>query len=132
MSDKNNPGNKEETQVIDEMRKEKRILEENKVKVTTLPHTENPLGRKDFHALTKDISLGGMRLLTHIKLFVKTPLKIELTSTKTRKLINIDAEVKWVKEVYEGELFEVGLQYKDTSPTKVLMLLDHIYGKKAK
>lgn len=132
MSENNSQGNSDETRIMDDLRKEKRISEENKVRVTTLPHVDNPLGRKDFHALTKDISLGGMRLITHIKLFVKTPLKIELTSSKTRKLIHIDAEVRWIKEVYEGELYEVGLQYRDTSPAKVLMLLDHIYGKKAK
>jgi hypothetical protein len=38
------------------------------------------------------------------------------------------AEVRWVRELYDREVFEVGLQFADLDPDDEFALMDHIFG----
>ena len=83
-----------------------------------------------FFALTKDISLNGLKIHTDVKLDIDTVLKIEIVLAKSKKLISIIGRVKWVSQLYDGEVFETGVEFIDTPPDRVLSLLDHLYGEK--
>jgi predicted metallo-beta-lactamase superfamily hydrolase len=54
-------------------------------------------------------------------------LSIKLQSSRTRRLIQAAGEVKWVTPISDGQSFEIGLEFVETSARNIMDLLDHIY-----
>ena len=115
---------------MEERRKERRLSEENKVTISVYSKDKSTHVKGNFFALTKDISLNGLKIHTDEKLDLDTVLKIELALAKSKKLIRVIGRVKWVTQLYDGEIFETGVEFIDTPPDRVLSLLDHLYGRK--
>lgn len=115
---------------MDEKRKERRLDEENKVTISVFSKDKSTHAKGNFFALTKDISLNGLKIHTDVKLDTDTVLKIEIALAKSKKLISVIGRVKWVSQLYDGEVFETGVEFVDTPPDRVLSLLDHLYGEK--
>lgn len=115
---------------MEEKRKERRVIEENKVTISVYSQDKSMHVKGNFFALTKDISLNGLKIHTDVKLDIDTVLKIEIALAKSKKLISILGRVRWVSQIYNGEAFETGLEFVDTPPDRVLSLLDHLYGKR--
>lgn len=113
-----------------EKRKEKRLNEENKVTISVLSKDKSAPAKGSFYALTKDISLNGMKLHTDAKLDIGTELKIEMALARSKKLISVIGRVKWASQLYDDEVFEMGVEFVDTPPDRVLTLLEHLYGEK--
>jgi len=111
-------------------RREKRVEEETKVAIRILPEDRYEVDKNVVYALTKDISSGGVKILTDKMLPVDTLLNIELTLTKLRKLVTVKGRVRWVNRLYDDEVFEMGLEFIDTPPESVILLLENIYGSK--
>ena len=117
---------------MEERRKERRLFEENKVTISVFSKDKSTHIKGNFFAFTKDISLNGLKIQTDEKLDIDTVLKIEIALTKSKKLISVIGKVKWVSQIYDGEVFETGIEFIDTPPDRVLSLLDHLYGEKKK
>jgi len=117
---------------MEEKRKERRINEENKVTISVFSKDKSTHAKGNFYALTKDISLNGLKIHTDVELEIDTVLKIEIALAKSKKLISVIGRVKWVNQLYDGEVFETGIEFVDTPPGRVLSLLDHLYGEKKK
>ena len=130
MRKKKEPQEPQKTWPESERRKESRLQEEDKIIVEPLSDISLPSGKKFFNALTKDISPGGVRIITNVLLPVDTLVKIEIALSKRRKLIDVTAKVRWARSVYEEELFEMGLEFIHISPEDKMSLLEHTYGKK--
>lgn len=113
---------------MSEKRKEKRIEEEIKVSIRLLPEDKYQHDKNILYALTKDISSGGVKIVTDKMLPVDTLLKLELTLTKIRKLVEAKARVRWVNRLYDDDVFEMGLEFVDTPSESVMLLLEYIYG----
>ncbi len=113
---------------MSEKRKEKRVEEEIKVAIKLLPEDKYQHDKNIVYALTKDISSGGVKIVTDKMLPIDTLLKIELTLTKMRKLVEANAKVRWVGRLYDDDVFEMGLEFVDTPPESVMLLLEYIYG----
>ena len=113
---------------MSEKRKEKRIKEEIKVAIKLLPEDKYQHNKNVVYALTKDISSGGVKIVTDQMLPIDTILKIELTLAKIRKLIEATAKVRWVNRLYDDDVFEMGLEFIDTPAESVMFLLEYIYG----
>jgi uncharacterized protein (TIGR02266 family) len=113
---------------MSEKRKEKRIEEEIKVAIKLLPEDKYQHDKNIVYALTKDISSGGVKIVTDKLLPVDTTLKIELTLAKMRKLVEATARVRWVNRLYDDDVFEMGLEFVDTPSGSVMLLLEYIYG----
>ena len=111
-------------------RREKRVEEETKVAIRILPENRYAHDKNVVFALTKDISSGGLKILTDKMLPVDTLLSIELTLAKLRKLVTVTGKVRWVKRLYDDDVFEMGLEFIDTPPESVILLLENIYGTK--
>ncbi len=109
-------------------RKEPRRKEENQVALSLSSGEALPDGQKSIQVLTQDISTGGLRVLTDVRLAAHTRMKVRLVLSRTRKVLELEAQVRWVTPVYENELFEVGIEFMDIPPQKALLLLKHIYG----
>ena len=111
-------------------RRENRVAEETKVTIRILPQDKYEHDKNVVYALTKDISSGGIKILTDKMLPVDTPLQIELTLTKLRKLVTVKGKVRWVNRLYDDDVFEMGIEFIDTPPEDVILLLENIYGTK--
>ena len=113
---------------MSEKRKEKRVEDEIKVAIKLLPKEEYQHDKNVMYALTKDISSGGVKIVTDKMLPIDTVLKIELTLAKIRKLVEATARVRWVNRLYDDDVFEMGLEFVDTPAESVMLLLEYIYG----
>jgi len=113
-----------------EKRREKRLEEETKVSIRILPDEEKEIDGNVVYALTKDISSGGLKILTDKMLPVNTLLDIEMTLSKMRKVVSVKGKVRWLQQLYDDDVFEVGLQFVDTPPESIMLLLEYIYGTK--
>lgn len=111
-------------------RRDVRVLEENKVVVSLMTGEVRAGLPTASCSLTRDISMGGVRLMTAATLQVGSRVRLEITLGRSKKRIRAVAEVRWVRDVYGGEVFEAGLQFVDLDPDDEFALMDHIYGSK--
>jgi c-di-GMP-binding flagellar brake protein YcgR len=109
-------------------RKEPRRKEENQVALSLSSGKPLPNGKKSIQVLTQDISTGGLRVLTDVPLAAQSRMVVRLVLSRTRKVLELEGQVRWVTPVYEDDLFEVGIEFRDISPSKALFLLKHVYG----
>jgi hypothetical protein len=114
--------------MVDEKRKEQRKKEENKVLLELFAEEESSRKHIAVNALTHDISLSGARLVCDSSFPIGTPMKIRITLSKTHKIVNLEGQVRWVRDVQDGELFEMGVQFIHSLPNKVMVLLQHLFG----
>jgi len=78
-----------------EKRKDQRVREENQVSLAPLPEHPNPDDPIVCHALTQDISLGGLKVLCPDFVAVNTPVKINLALPQSHRLLNLYGKVRW-------------------------------------
>jgi len=112
-----------------EQRRQKRIAQENKVTVHVLEKQPDAQSIPPFFALTKDLSLEGVKIITENKIPPETLVKVELVLEKTRKIICLTGRVKWARSLYDEEVYELGIEYVDQQPRKIIDLLEHLYRK---
>jgi c-di-GMP-binding flagellar brake protein YcgR len=110
-----------------ENRKDKRIAEENRV-VIEIPGPSPADEPRTVNALTKDISLGGARIVTDRLFEVGNSLRMTLYLSKSKQIVKARADVRWNRMVDDG-LYEMGVEFEHGIPTGVLVLINHLYGK---
>jgi hypothetical protein len=109
-----------------ERRKHKRIIEENRAVIRFIAKGMDSGKKKEIFTLTKDISRGGARLFTDINFSVGTVFKITVVLSKSREIVEFDGKVKWVRNLYDGELFEMGVEFMDELSDSILSLIQHV------
>lgn len=110
-----------------ENRKDKRIAEENRVAIE-LPGASPADEPRIVNALTKDISLGGARIVTDRFFEIGTSLRMTMYLSKSKQIVKARADVRWNRMVEDG-LYEMGVEFEHGIPTGVLVLINHLYGK---
>jgi len=110
-----------------ENRKDKRLAEENRVAIE-LPGALNSPEPRIINALTKDISLGGARIVTDKLFEVGSSLRMTLYLSKSKQVTKVRADVRWNRMIEDG-LYEIGVEFEHGIPTGVLVLINHLYGK---
>ncbi|HUU36820.1 MAG TPA: PilZ domain-containing protein [Candidatus Desulfaltia sp.] len=113
-----------------ERRQESRVNEEDKVVIELLTNGQTPEDKSIINALSKDISPGGVRIMTNTLLPVNTLLKIEIVLSNRRRRLHTMGVVRWARSVYEEELYEMGIQFSRISPEDKMLLLEHTYRKR--
>ena len=106
-----------------EKRKDQRIREEKKVVIEFYPRGNDSHPKNVTYALTRDVSEGGVRVLTDRYFPVGTLLKITLSLSRSRQIVNVVAKVKWVKNFHTSDLFEMGIEYVHEIPESVLSMI---------
>ena len=114
-----------------EKRKDKRFKEEKKVVIEFYPGEKELRPKNVTYALTRDVSEGGVRLLTDRYFAVGTLLKITLSSPRTKKIVNVVAKVKWVQNFYSSDLYEMGIEFMHEIPESVKTMMSDHRGKNA-
>lgn len=110
-----------------ERRKDQRKSEETRVLIETLP-TPGSSKSQTFYALTQDVSLGGARIRTDKYFPVGTRLRVSLTLSRIREIIRLDAEVRWISPLFEGELYDMGVEFDHKVHGDIMTLIRHIFG----
>jgi hypothetical protein len=110
-------------------RKDQRLREEKKVVIEFYPGGKDSRPKNVTYALTRDVSDGGVRLLTDKYFPVGTLLKITLSLSRTKKIANVVAEVKWVQNFQTSDLFEMGIEYMHEIPDAVKTMMCAHHGK---
>lgn len=113
---------------MDERRKEKRFQQENKVFIQTEIGKNDSDSDSEFDALTHDICLGGARILTKNQYSTGTTLRVQIDLSHSHRILSVDAEVRWVRELEESDLYEIGVEFQHEIPKTVLFLIAHLYG----
>jgi len=114
---------------MDNKREAKRLREENKLFFEIVSSPKQFEHKKVFYTFTKDISLKGISIRTDTFLPIGTIVVIKINLQKFSKMIELKAQVRWVKSVFEDEVFKVGLEFIDTAPDVIQRLIENIYGK---
>jgi c-di-GMP-binding flagellar brake protein YcgR len=108
-------------------RRENRLQEEDKVSIEILSDVDLPGGMRTINALTRDISPGGVRIMTNAGLPVGTRIRMEIVLSKRRKLLQVVGLVRWSRSVYEDAFFEMGVEFTEIAPEDKMTLLEHAY-----
>jgi hypothetical protein len=127
IADRNGAQGPERERVMRENRKDKRLTEENRVAIE-LPGVPSSPDPRVINALTKDISLGGARIVTDRLFEVGSSLRMTLYLSKSKQVTKVRVNVRWVRMIEDG-LYEIGVEFEHGIPTGVLVLINHLYGK---
>ncbi len=111
-------------------RRDVRLIEENKVVLSLMTGEVRSGVPGTYHSLTRDLSMGGLRIMTSAPIEAGTRVRVDLTLGRPRKRIRAVAEVRWVRDLYAGEVYEAGLEFVGLDPDAELALMDHIFGLK--
>jgi c-di-GMP-binding flagellar brake protein YcgR len=108
-----------------ERRKRNRFVERNEVLLRTAVDKYQGAG---IAAHTYDLSTGGARIVTSKSYPVGTAIRVRLNLNGTDQFINLDGEVKWIKQRDNQGLYEIGVEFQRLTSQSVLALIRHLYG----
>ena len=103
-----------------ERRKFVRIRQQDIVNYTVLSQFKNRI------KLTQDLSPRGARFISDNFIPVDAILKLEIKLMDTPRMINAVARVAWIKEIFDDESFEVGVEFMDISKEDSRFLNEHL------
>lgn len=81
---------------------------------------------KSRRKLTQDLSLGGARFISDNFIPIHAILKLEIKLMDTPRMINAVARVAWIREIFDDENFEVGLEFIDVDKEDLRFLNEHL------
>ncbi len=111
-------------------REEIRLKEEHKLTFVIISEDKNPIDDNSYLAFTENVSSGGIRIITNRLLVKGMLLSIELSIGRKNKVVNLIGRVQWMRHLYDGELFSVGVKFEDTPPENIMALMEYIFKKK--
>ena len=109
-------------------RRDKRFIEENKAVIEWAQY-KDPEHDNKIYAFTQDISLGGTKVLTNINFPIDTVIMISLTLSRSRQIIKVAANVRWVEPVINEDLYKIGLEFLHDFSQPLTDLMRHLFGK---
>lgn len=110
-----------------ERRKEPRREEELPVELEIISNDTSLGPTRILYAQIKDISAGGVKILTSVYIPLDTPVKIKITLLKLGETIGPTGKVVWGNRLEDRELYEMGIQFENTQPDVLCTLLEYIY-----
>lgn len=113
---------------MSEKRKEKRFNQKNPVCIRTNPESCESETKGDFDSMTHDICLGGARIITKNLYPSGTILRMRIDLARTKRIISVDAKVRWGGPLEGSDEFEMGVEFQHELPKTVLLLIAHLYG----
>ncbi|MBN1223542.1 MAG: PilZ domain-containing protein [Candidatus Aminicenantes bacterium] len=99
-----------------ERRQASRYDQEHKVAFGILNNEDSPQQKKIARSLTKNISSAGVMIHSDVFLPVGEMLTVELSLNGSLEVITLVGRVRWIKNVFQDELFAVGLEFVDVPP----------------
>ncbi|MGD8538921.1 MAG: PilZ domain-containing protein [Candidatus Aminicenantes bacterium] len=106
-----------------EKRKNERTKEEKKVVIEFYPEGKDQRPKNVTYALTRDVSEGGLRLLSDRYFSVGTLLKITLSLSHKKPIVNVVAKVIWVQNFHTSDIYEMGIEFMHEIPESVKTMM---------
>ncbi|NTU51759.1 MAG: PilZ domain-containing protein [Candidatus Aminicenantes bacterium] len=104
-------------------RRDRRFKQWNKTKATPITDPRNSRDHRPVEVFTHDISIGGARLHAGEPFGAGTLLRLEIELVRTGEVLRVEGLVKWCEREKEGDVFEMGVEFKHTSMATVLSLM---------
>jgi hypothetical protein len=111
---------------LKEKRRTKRIKEADKATIVLNSEIGNQQIKKVYHVLTKDLSTRGIKIPINTFIPVDTSVKIQISLENPTKLIYTNGKIRWVKRLYNQQLYEAGIELVDMTPYQSEILEKHI------
>lgn len=96
---------------MEERRRAPRIKEENEVAIRVVSGGKNLPEEPIKDNCTKDISVSGAKIQTHILLPVNTLIELDFKSKGMQQHMKILGKIKWRKAIDENECYEFGVEF---------------------
>lgn len=103
-------------------RRTNRIIKADKATILLKSEVNNQQIEKIYHVLTEKLSVKGIKIPIDAFIPVDTSLKIEIFLENPTRVIFTNGIVRWIKCLYDQELYEVGIEFVDMSPEDVITL----------
>lgn len=113
---------------MENKRKDKRFEEKNKVLIQFALERHEANDGKGIKAITRDLSLGGARILSPKSYPVDTVMRIQINLKKSGQVIKLDGIVRWSRISPDEETYELGVEFLHKISKSVLSLIRHLYG----
>lgn len=110
-----------------EKRREPRRDDELSAEIETLSDETNLGPSRILYAQIKDISAGGVKILTSVYIPLDTPIKLKITLPRLGEAIGPIGKVVWGNPVGNSDLYEMGIKFESTQPEILYTLLEYIY-----
>ena len=108
-------------------RSEPRRKEELPVEMEVLSGQELSLHTSILYAQIKNISPGGVKILSSVFLPNNASVKLKIALPESEKSIEPEGRVVWGTRLGEKEIYEMGIKFKNTPPHILSVLLEYIY-----
>ena len=110
-----------------EKRKDPRREDELPVEIDILSDESQHAPTKVLYAQIKDISAGGVKILTSVYIPLGTPVKLKITLSKSGESIRPIGKVVWGNRLDNSEMYEMGIEFENTPSDILYTLLEYIY-----
>lgn len=110
-----------------ERRREPRRKDELPVEMEVISGHELSPHTSVLYAQIKNISPGGVKILSSVFLPGSTSVKLKITLPDPVKSIEPVGRVVWGTKLGEGEVYEMGIEFINTPPHILSTLLEYIY-----
>ncbi len=110
-----------------EKRKEPRREDELPVEIEILSDETHPGPSTVLYARIKDISAGGVKILTSVYIPLSTPVRLKITLTKLGESIGPLGKVVWGKRLENSSMYEMGIEFGHVPSDILYTLLEYIY-----
>ena len=113
-----------------ERRRTRRTKKADKATIVLNSEVGNQRIKKIYHVLTKDLSIKGIKIPIDTFIPVDARLKIKIFIENPPRLIFTNGKIRWIKSLYNHELYETGIEFVDMTPDNAKILEKHIQAEK--
>jgi c-di-GMP-binding flagellar brake protein YcgR len=110
-----------------EQRKEPRREDELPVEIEILSDETDSGPTRVLYAQIKDISAGGVKILTSIYIPLDTRIELKIMLPKLGETIGPIGKVVWGNQIENSDMYEMGIEFEKTHPDILCALLEYIY-----
>lgn len=108
-------------------RKDPRRKEELPVEIEILSENSDAGNNNVLYAQIKDISAGGVKILTSVYIPLSVSVRLKITLDKLGESIGPVGKVVWGNRVENSDMYEMGIEFERIPPEILCTLLEYIY-----
>lgn len=111
---------------MQERRKQERRKDANAVDLKPYNDYMKVFIKRSSFALTEDISMGGVKIITDTFLPLDSVIGLEINMVRSRTRMTLPGKVKWITEHRDEHIYEMGLEFVDASQTNSSTLKEYL------
>ncbi|MFH1129016.1 MAG: PilZ domain-containing protein [Candidatus Omnitrophota bacterium] len=77
--------------------------------------------------ITEDLSIGGIKFFSNKFIPFSSVLLVEIKLEHAHKILTIIVKVKWIRQKFDDELYELGAEFIDVSSEDLKFLNGYLY-----